>query len=486
MDVTRAKHGRPTVCAMTHLATRTPAGLTAAPAGSLTGLPAHRMAALVRDGEVSAVEVARAHLERVGEVEPAIRALVHVDPDRVLAQAQAVDVRRAAGLPTGSLAGVPVVLKDNIDVLGQVTASGSKAHGRAARVDADVTRRLRRAGAVVLGRGNMDELALGASTQTSAFGRTLNPHDPRRSSGGSSGGSAAAVAAHEAPLAVGTDTGGSVREPASQCGTVGMAPTPGVASMRGVVPFAPGLDRVGPLARSVRDAALALAVLGDRPGLARATDGCERADLRGLRVGVLEELRGPRNEPGVLARLDVVVDLLRELGAEVLPVSVPAAGRALATYMTLTSAAVTEVLAPYVRTGLVGAEVLRRHAWGLELLAELPSPLEVAHAARAILRRQVAAALEDCDVLLSPTMPTTAPVLDGDLAPEDLADPLAAPYTDCWTVVANLTGLPALSLPSGRGEDTMPVGTMLMGPQRADHLLLRVAATLEAAGVDAG
>lgn len=453
---------------------------------SLTDLPAHRLAALVREGEVSAFEIARAHLERVSEVEPTIRALVHVDAEGVLAQARAVDVRRAAGRPAGELAGVPVVVNDNIDVLGQVTTSGSKAHGPAARVDADVTRRLRRAGAVVLGRGNMDELALGASTQTSAFGRTHNPHDPRRSSGGSSGGSAAAVAAHEAPLAVGTDTGGSVREPASQCGTVGMAPTPGVVPMRGVVPFAPGLDRVGPLARSVPDAALALAVLGDRPGLARATEDCERAGLRGLRVGVLAELRGPRNETGVLGRLDVVVATLRELGADVLPVSAPAAGRALATYMTLTSAAAVEVLAPYMRTELVGAEVQRRYAWGLELLGELPSPLEVAHAARSMLRRQLAATLEQCDVLLSPTMPTTAPVLDGHLAPEELADPLAAPYTDCWTVVANLVGLPALSLPSGRSaDDGMPVGTMLMGAQRSDHLLLRVAATLEAAGVDA-
>jgi aspartyl-tRNA(Asn)/glutamyl-tRNA(Gln) amidotransferase subunit A len=447
--------------------------------GSLTDLPAHRLAALVRDGEVSAVEVARAHLERVGEVEPTTRALVRVDPEDVLAQARAVDVRRA-----GVLAGVPVVLKDNIDVRGEVSTCGSKAPSRAARVDAEVTRRLRRAGAVVLGRANMDELALGASTQTSAFGRTHNPHDPRRSAGGSSGGSAAAVAAHEATLAVGTDTGGSVREPASQCGTVGMAPSPGLVPMRGVVPFAPGLDRVGPLARSVPDAALALAVLGDRPALARAGDEGERADLRGLRVGVLEELRGARNEVGVLARLDAVVATLRELGAEVVPVSAPAAGRALATYMTLTSAAAVPVLAPYVRTGLTGAEVQRRYAWGLELLAELPSPLEVAHAARGILRRQVLATLECCDVLLSPTMPTTAPVLEGHVAPEDLANPLAAPYTDCWTVVANLTGLPALSLPSGRSGDGMPVGTMLMGGQRADHVVLRVAAALESAGVD--
>jgi aspartyl-tRNA(Asn)/glutamyl-tRNA(Gln) amidotransferase subunit A len=447
-----------------------------------TELSAARVAHLVRTGRVSALAVVEAHLDRISDAEPWTRALVHVDREGALAQARAVDVRRAAGRDPGPLAGVPVAVKDNIDVLGQVTSCGSKAHGDPARVDAEVTRRLRLAGAVLVGRANMDELAMGASTQTSAFGRTHNPHDVRRSAGGSSGGSAAAVAAHEAMLSVGTDTGGSVREPASQCGVVGMAPTPGLVPLRGVVPFAPGLDRVGPLARTVEDAALLLAVLGDRPGLAAVTG---TTVLRGLRVGVLTQLRSRRNQSGVLARLDATVGLLRGLGAEVVELSAPAAGRALATYMTITSAACVPTLAPYVRTGLAGAEVERRYAWGLELLREVPSPLEVAEAARAVLHAQVMQALDGCDVLLSPTMPTTAPLLEGHASPEDLADPLAAPYTDCWTVVANLTGLPALSLPSGRSpDDGMPVGTMLMGQPRSDHLLLRLAAALEAAGVD--
>jgi aspartyl-tRNA(Asn)/glutamyl-tRNA(Gln) amidotransferase subunit A len=450
--------------------------------GGLTALPAHRIAALVSEGEVSAAEVAEAHLARVVEVEPWTRALVQVDHEEVRAQARRTDQRRAAGRPLGSLGGVPVVVKDNVDLRGQVTSCGSKALGSTARVDADVTRRLRRAGALLLGRANMDELALGASTQTSAFGRTHNPHDVRRSAGGSSGGSAAAVAAHEAAASVGTDTGGSIREPASQCGVLGMAPTPGVVPMRGVVPFAPGLDRVGPLARSVRDLALLVAVMGGRPRLAGAA---EPTDLRGLRVGVLEELRSPRNQVGVLARLDVVLATLQELGAELVPVSAPAAGRALATYMTVTSASAVQTLAPYVKTGLAGAEVARRYEWGLELLHEMPSQLEVAQVAQQILHDQVTAALSRCDLLVSPTMPTTAPLLEGHMAPEDLADPMAAPYTDCWTVVANLVGLPALSLPSGRSAtDGMPVGTMLMGRPRTDHVLLGVAAALEAAGVD--
>ncbi len=171
-------------------------------------------------------------------------------------------------------------------------------------------------------------------------------------------------------LSVGTDTGGSVREPVAQCGVVGMAPTPGVVPMRGVVPFAPGLDRVGPLARTVPDTALLLSVLGARPGLARSVDDL---DVRGLRVGVLDELCGSRNQTGVLGRLDTVVETLRGLGARVVPVSAPAAGRALATYMTVTSAAAVPVLGPWVRTGLAGAEVQRRYAWGLELLRELPA-----------------------------------------------------------------------------------------------------------------
>ena len=214
----------------------------------LTDLSATRIAELVRTGQVTAVEVVEAHLDRISEAEPWVRALVHVDRDGALEQAHRTDLRRAAGSELGALAGVPVVVKDNIDVLDQVTTSGSKAHGDVARVDAQVTRRLRKAGAVLLGRANMDELAMGASTQTSAYGRTHNPHDVRRSAGGSSGGSAAAVAAHEVPLSVGTDTGGSVREPASQCGVVGMAPSPGLLPMRGVVPFAPGSTGSAPWA----------------------------------------------------------------------------------------------------------------------------------------------------------------------------------------------------------------------------------------------
>jgi aspartyl-tRNA(Asn)/glutamyl-tRNA(Gln) amidotransferase subunit A len=449
--------------------------------GLLTSLPAVRLAEMVRAGEVSAVEVARAHVDRVAEAEPWIRALVHVDRPDVLAQAELVDAQVARGGSSLPLAGVPMAVKDNVDVRGQLTSSGSAALGRVATADAPVVARLRRAGAVVLGRANMDELALGASTQTSAFGRSHNPHDVKRSAGGSSGGSAASVAAHEVALSIGTDTGGSIREPASQCGVVGMAPTLGLVPADGVVPFAQGLDRVGPLARTVGDLARLLAVLAGQPGLGEVGE----ASVRGLRVGVLEELRGARNQPGVLARLDIVIAALRDLGAEVVPVSAPAADRALATYMTLTSAAAAPVLKPYVDSGRAGAEVVRRYEWGAELLNGLPTTLDAARTEQQALEAQIGRALTECEVLLSPTMPTTAPLLEGHITPEDLADPLAAPYTDCWTVVANLVGLPALSLPSGRSHaDGMPVGSMLMGRARSDPLLLRVATALAASGID--
>ncbi len=363
------------------------------------------------------------------------------------------------------------MVKDNIDVRGQVTASGSRAHdGVPASGDAPVVRRLREAGAILLGRANMDELAMGASTQTSANGPTRNPVDVRRSPGGSSGGCAAAVAARLVPLAVGTDTGGSIREPASQCGVVGMAPSPGLVPIDGVVPFAPGLDRVGPLARTVADAAAMLAVMA-------GSSGPEGADPpRHPRVAVVEELVGARNRPEVLVAFDAWLDRLRLNGVEVLRVSVPDAPGALSAYMTLTSFAALAWLEPYVSSGRAGEELLRRHEYAIELREHGLDTLAEAANLQHRLRAQVDEALTHADVLVSPTMPTAAPLLHGAITPEDLADPLAAPYTDCWTVVANLAGVPALSVPCP--TDGLPVGAMLMGGVGTDSDLLTLAAAL--------
>ncbi|MBE7187978.1 amidase [Jatrophihabitans endophyticus] len=462
-------------------------GLDAAadvPVRDVTRAPARHLAAAVASGEVSAEEVAVAHLRRIAELEPELHALVGVDGERAIDQARAVDERRRRGEPLGALAGVPFVVKDNIDVSGQTTACGSRAHdGVLALRDAPVVARLFAADAVLLGRANMDELAMGASTQTSAFGATRNPWDSRRSPGGSSGGSAAAVAAGLAAVSVGTDTGGSIREPASQCGVVGMAPSPGLVPVDGVVPFAPDLDRAGPLARTVADVELLLDVLtaaGPRRGGA--------APPVPRRVGLIEQFAGARNASGVLVRLDAARACLESAGVEVVTVSVADAPAALTAYMQITSAACVPLMEPYVRTGQAGHEVVRRWTLGRQLLGPDAHLLAGARAVAARLTGQCRAALATCDVLLAPTMPTTAPLLTArtadadDMSLSEMADPLVAPYTDCWTVLANLAGLPAVSVPFGTSnDDGMPVGMMLSGAAGSDRLLLALAAQLESA-----
>ena len=437
----------------------------------ITNLSVGDLTRLVLSRDLSAEEVAAAHLRQIGELNPAVNALVHVNADHALAEAVRLDRDLRRGLDRGPLAGIPFVVKDNIDVHGQVTASGSRAHqGLVAPADAPVVRRLRRAGAILVGRANMDELAMGASTQTSANGPTRNPVDVRRSPGGSSGGCAAAVASGMVPLAVGTDTGGSIREPASQCGVVGMAPSPGLVPIDGVVPFAPGLDRVGPLARTVEDASAMLAVMGGSPP--PGEDGAPPQP----RVAVVDELVGDRNRPEVLAAFDSWLDRLTRHGVEVLRVSVPDSPGALAAYMTLTSFAALAWLEPYVASGRAGEELLRRHRYAVELREHGLDTLAEAANLQHRLRAQVDEALKHADVLVSPTMPTPAPLLHGSITPEDLADPLADPYTDCWTVVANLAGVPALSVPCP--SDGLPVGAMLMGGAGRDSDLLALAAAL--------
>lgn len=434
-----------------------------APAGTRD---ARATALAVRRGQRSAEEVVEAHLAVVARLNPDVNALVHVDAEGALAAARSLDERIAAGIRTGALAGVPVAVKDNIDVGGQMTSAGSAGRLPVSAVrDATAVTRLRAADAILLGRANMDELAMGASTQTSAYGPTRNPLDHRRSPGGSSGGSAAAVASGMVPLSLGTDTGGSVREPASQCGLVGMAPSQGRVPLRGVLPFAPGFDTVGPLGSTVADVRLALEVL-----LGRRLR--PRLGTR-VRLGVPRELCGPANQPGVLDRFEAALDRLRALGCEVTTVSLPTAPRGLDAYMKLTSVAALPVLRHRVQTPNAGAEVVRRHEYADHLGRHGRDLLDAAEDDRARLRAEVGAALDGCDLLVSPTMPTTAPLLFGDLTPEDLTDPMASPYTDCWTVVTSLSGVPSLSVPMGTSpRDGMPVGLMLTGPAGSDADLL--------------
>ncbi len=441
---------------------------------SATDLDATDISARVRGGTFSASEVARAHLDRHTEIDGILNAIIHLDRDVVLAHADAVDYMVAGGqhhlLP---LAGVPVAIKDNIDVCGEVTSTGSRVHSNEpAAADAPVVAALRNAGAVIFGRSNMDELAMGASTQTSAFGPTRNPIDPRRSPGGSSGGAAAAVASAQVPLSVGTDTGGSVREPSSQCGVFGLAPSPHLVSATGVVPFMPSLDRVGPVARSAADLALLLSVMAAKPELLQI-----RSVPASLRIGVVTELGNERNHPQIRAQLAATQTLLESMGCIVQPISIPEASRGLSIYMTLTTVACVPWLQPYVQTGRAGEEVVRRHAIGLEL-THTPRHRK-AVLARRHLRRQTRHALTRCDVLLSPTMPTVAPLLNGEISEQEFADPMAAPYTDSWTVLANLTGLPALSVPVGRSDPSgLPFGMMLSGRPMRDATLLALGAAL--------
>ncbi len=445
---------------------------------TLTGV---ELAHLVRTREVTAAEVTTAHLSRIRDLDPPLNSLTLIDADAALDAAARVDehLRRSPSATMGALTGVPVVVKDNIDVRGQATTSGSRAHhGFAAMADAPVIKRLRAHGAIIVGRANMDELAMGASTQTSAYGPTRNPVDHRRSPGGSSGGCAAAVAAGLVPLAVGTDTGGSIREPAAQCGVVGMAPSPGLVPTGGVVPFAPGLDRVGPLSRSLDDARLLLHVLAGASPWGAVGGTPRRPPARSPQelptsVAVVEELVSDRNSSDVLIPFKAWLHRLRDRGIEVRRVSVSEAPRALSAYMRLTSVAALTWLEPWVRSGRAGDELIRRYEYGLRVRDQDPHSLAGAAEVQRRLRDQVVSALVRHEVLVSPTMPTTAPLLNGEIAPRELADPLAAPYTDCWTVVANLAGVPALSVPAP--TNGLPAGAMLMGRPGSDADLLALA-----------
>ena len=296
-------------------------------------MTAAELSAALAGGEVSATEVTRAHLDRIGAVDDRVHAFLHVAADSAMAQAADVDRRRARGEPLGPLGGVPVAVKDVFTTIGMPTTCGSRIlEGWHPPYDATITRRLKQAGAIIIGKTNMDEFAMGSSTENSAFGPSRNPWDLDKVPGGSSGGSAAAVAAYEAPLAIGTDTGGSIRQPAAVCGIVGTKPTYGGNSRYGVVAFASSLDTPGPLGRTVLDAALLHeAISGHDPCDSTSIDApvppvvaaAREADVSGMRIGVVTELSGEGYQPGVLSRFAEAVELLESLGAKVTEVSCP-------------------------------------------------------------------------------------------------------------------------------------------------------------------
>jgi aspartyl-tRNA(Asn)/glutamyl-tRNA(Gln) amidotransferase subunit A len=471
--------------------------------------------------EVSSVEVTQAYLDRIAAEDLAIASYLHVDAEAALKQAAEVDAARAAGTELGPLAGVPVALKDVVVTEGVPTTSGSKIlEGWLPPYDATVAARLKAAGTVLLGKTNMDEFAMGSSTENSAYGATTNPWDAERVPGGSSGGSSAAVAGFLAPWAIGTDTGGSIRQPAAVTGLVGHKPTYGSVSRYGLIAFSSSLDQAGPMARTVLDAALLHEAIGGHdprdstsidaplPPLAECARRGADGDLTGLRVGVVRELGGEGHrdgyEPGVLARFAEGVEQLRGLGAEIREVSCPAFDLGLAAYYLIAPSEASSNLARFdgVRYGLrvgddgahdldtvmaltreagFGAEVKRRIILGTYALSSgyYEAYYGQAQKVRTLIGRDFSAAFDGCDVLVSPTSPTVAWPLGA-----RVDDPLAMYAADLCTLPASLAGLPAISVPCGLA-DGLPVGFQVMAPALADDRCYRVGAALEAA-LDAG
>jgi len=470
------------------------------------------LASAIADREVSAVEVTSAHLDRIAEVDERVHAFLYVDAEAALVAASAVDARLDAGERLGPLAGVPLALKDVLTMRGVPTTCGSRIlQGWRPPYDASVVERLRAADVIILGKTNMDEFAMGSSTEHSAYGPTHNPWDLERIPGGSGGGSAAALAAFEAPLAIGTDTGGSIRQPAAVTGTVGMKPTYGAVPRYGLVALASSLDQAGPCARSVMDTALLHAVIaGHDPRDSTSIDApvpdvvaaAQRADVRGMRIGLVRQLRGEGYQAGVSERFDEAVAILEHLGASVVEVDCPSFDYALGAYYLILPSEASSNLARFdgMRYGLrvgddgqhsveqvmsmtreagFGAEVKRRIMLGTYALSSgyYDAYYGSAQKVRTLIQRDFAAAFEVADVLVSPTAPTTAFRLG-----DKVDDPLAMYLNDVATIPVNLAGNAAMSLPVGLArEDGLPVGLQIMAPAMADDRCYLVGGALEAA-----
>ena len=478
------------------------------------------LAARIAAGEVSSTEVTRACLDQIAATDGRYQAFLHVAADEALAAAAAVDAqmaaRRAAGEPLPSaLAGVPLALKDVFTTTDMPTTCGSKIlAGWRSPYDATLTARLRAAGIPILGKTNMDEFAMGSSTENSAFGPTRNPWDVDRVPGGSGGGSAAALAAFQAPLAIGSDTGGSIRQPAALTATVGVKPTYGTVSRYGLVACASSLDQGGPCARTVLDTALlhqviaghdprdSTSVTAEIPDVVAAARAGATGDLNGVRVGVVKQLRGEGYQPGVLASFEAAVATLTSLGAEVSEVDCPHFEYALAAYYLILPSEVSSNLARFdaMRYGLrvgddgthsaeevmaltraagFGPEVKRRIMIGTYALSAgyYDAYYNQAQKVRTLIARDLDRAYESVDVVVSPTTPTTAFPLG-----EKVDDPLAMYLFDLCTLPLNLAGHCGMSVPSGLSpDDNLPVGLQIMAPAMADDRLYRVGAAYEAA-----
>ena len=456
--------------------------------------------------ERSAVEIAQETLTRISALEPQLKSFLQVTPDLALAQAKAVDARIAAGEAIGPLAGIPIGIKDNLCTRGIRTTCASKIlETFVPPYESTVTRRLAEAGTVTVGKTNMDEFAMGSSTENSAYQRTANPWDVERVPGGSSGGSAAAVAADECVISLGSDTGGSIRQPASYCGIVGLKPTYGLVSRFGLVAYASSLDQIGPFARTVEDAAILLgAIAGHDPqdSTSLKVDVPDYTqfllpDLKGVRVGVITETFGEGLDPVVAESVQAAIAQLKALGAEIKEISCPRFRYGLPAYYVIAPSEASANLARYdgvkygyrtedpdsliemycrTRAEGFGAEVKRRIMIGTYALSAgyYDAYYLRAQKVRTLIKQDFEAGFEQVDVLISPTAPSTA-----FKAGEKTSDPLSMYLSDLMTIPVNLAGLPGLSLPCGFDANGMPIGLQIIGNVLREDQVFRVAHAYE-------
>ena len=477
-----------------------------------------QLADLIAAGEITSVELTSACLDRIKALNPTINAFLAIDEEGALATAREVDAKRAAGEKLGRLAGIPIAIKDNIVTKGLPTTCGSKMlDGWIPPYDATVIAKIRDEGMPIVGKTNMDEFAMGSSTEHSAFGPTKNPWDTDRIPGGSGGGSAAAVAAFMVPLALGSDTGGSIRQPGAVTGPVGAKPTYGAVSRYGLIAMASSLDQIGPVARTVADAAALQEVIGghdeldstsltaDVPKLEELVSAVGAERVKGLKIGIVEQVSSDGFEPGVRAQYEATLARLEEAGAEIVTISCPSFEHALSAYYLIMPAEVSSNMARFdgMRFGLrvepesgpitaervmaesrgkgLGDEVKRRIILGTHVLSSgrydeyYGSALKI----RTLVQRDLDEAFSKVDVIVTPTSPTTAFKFG-----EKVDDPMAMYLNDLTTIPANLAGIPGISVPCGLADDGLPVGFQVLAPAHRDDLMYEVAAAVEAAAGD--
>mgnify|MGYP003108653195 FL=1 len=476
---------------------------------NLNTLTAVELGELLAAGEISSVALTQACLDRIESVDPGVKAFLSVDREDALSQARASDERRAAGQPLGPLDGIPIALKDIVAVTGQpLTCASKMLENFVSPYDATAVHKLKEAGAVLFGRLNMDEFAMGSSTENSAFGRTSNPWDLDRVPGGSSGGSAASVAAAETVLSLGSDTGGSIRQPAAFCGTVGLKPTYGRISRYGLVAFASSLDQIGPFTRCVEDAAMFLdAACGHDPKDSTSLPGLETNFLEGMKnhrdrpwkIGVPKEFFAEGLDPEVRASVESAIQFYKESGCTVEEVSLPHSSYAVPVYYILATAEASSNLARYdgIRYGHrsseatdgidlyyksrgegFGEEVKRRIMLGTYVLSSgyYDAYYLKAQKVRSLIRKDFDDAFSKVDCLIGPATPTVA-----FRAGEKTDDPLSMYLSDVYTISANLAGLPAMSLPCGMSSDGCPIGLQVISPVLQEAEMLAVAKRFEEA-----